>query len=235
MLLGFVCSTACACDKPVNLTFDVGNMSSAEFIARTLKQYNIRATFFLANNPTRTGANALTEKWRTFWKQRVAEGHQFGNHTWSHYFIRQDLSDNWVQGFTRNGGKIRLDKTAFCSELQHVGSAFYALTGKKLLPVWRAPAGRTTQNTLRWAKECGYPKHIGWSKAGYIHDDLSSDTYPNSMLLEKASRQIQAGDTVLMHLGVWNRKVPAATILPDLIASLKKRGLCFTPLHETHS
>ena len=41
------------------LTFDTGSMSQAELIARTLRKHHIRATFFLANEPTVNHDNCL--------------------------------------------------------------------------------------------------------------------------------------------------------------------------------
>jgi len=218
------------CSNPVYLTFDTGNMKTAEEIANTLKQKNVRATFFLANNKTFKGTKALSPAWQKFWKTRVSEGHGFGNHTWSHYFVRQDINKSTLKAYGWNGKPVKLNERAFCAELKKVQSAFYKLTGYKLDKIWRAPAGRTTQNSIRWAAGCGYPIHVGWSKAGYIRDDISSERLSNRQLLKHASKHIKKGDIVLMHLGVWDRKEQAASILPALIDNLRKRRLCFMPL-----
>lgn len=216
-----------SCLNPVYLTLDTGNMSTAEQIAKTLKQKNVHATFFLANNPTASGGNALTEYWSGYWQARVSEGHEFGNHTWSHYFARKDNDDGSLTAYSTGGSLIKLNKESFCAELSQVKSAFYELTRHQINNIWRAPAGRTTRNSVQWAADCGYPVHVGWSTAGYIRDDLPSEQYTNQKLLDKASSLIQKGDVILMHLGVWKRKDQAAVILPDLIDNLRARGFCF--------
>jgi peptidoglycan/xylan/chitin deacetylase (PgdA/CDA1 family) len=74
---------------------------------------------------------------------------------------------------------------------------------------------------------CGY-QHIGWANAGFLGDELNSDKHPNSVLLERASRDIRDGDITMAHLGIWSRKDPwAPAVLEQLIVNLKQRGFCF--------
>jgi len=218
-----------SCERPVYLTFDVGNMSAARDVAAVLAREHIRAAFFLANNPTAEGNHALDPAWAGFWRARVAEGHVFGNHTWSHFYARADDGDR-VRVADRQGKMLALDRAAFCEELARVDQAFSALTGRRLDALWRAPGGRTTQQSIRWAGECGYPVHVGWTAHGYLGDDLPSDQHPNAALLRKALEQVQTGEVLLMHLGVWSRKEPWPPMLPALIDGLQARGFCFAPL-----
>lgn len=222
---------AWACNGQVYLTFDTGNMSQAEHIARVLKEENVRATFFVANERTARGDHALEAGWRDYWRARVAEGHAFGNHTWSHLYQRRDVGDGKLVAVNDSGKEVTLDRAGFCGELSRADAAFRVLTGVGLTAQWRAPGGRTTQQSLRWAASCGYPVHVHWSDSGYIGDDWPSDKHPNDALLARALNQIAAGDIVLMHLGIWSRKEPAAPILKPLIQGLKTRGLCFGTLN----
>lgn len=231
LLLALLCLTAkvsaSQCTGTVYLTFDTGNMEQADFIARTLNERGLRATFFLANTPTRRGDYALDQSWRDYWRKRVSEGHTFGNHTWSHYYARKDLANGQLQLADRNGKRVVLDNRQYCSELDRVEKQFLQLTGKKLSAMWRAPGGRTTQQSLRWANDCGYPMHVGWDPAGYVGDDLPSERYSNQDLLNRALKNIKNGDIILMHLGIWSRKTPLAPVLPQLIDGLQQRGFCF--------
>ncbi len=61
------------------LTFDTGSMSQAELIARTLRRHHIRATFFLASEPTVNRDNSLDPTWAPYWKALAADGHLFGS------------------------------------------------------------------------------------------------------------------------------------------------------------
>ncbi len=230
--LGFALagSAAAACKGTVYLTFDTGYMSQAEFIARTLRDEGVKATFFLSNEPTFRGDHALDPSWAEYWRARVAEGHVFGNHTWSHYIVRRETEDGRLLAFSGEGRELRLDQKAFCAELRRVELSFQRDTGRALSGLWRAPAGRVTQNSTRWAASCGYPVHVHWDDAGFIGDELPSDRYPNKALLERALKNIKPGDIVLWHLGIRSRREPAAAILPALIQGLKQKGYCFGTL-----
>jgi peptidoglycan/xylan/chitin deacetylase (PgdA/CDA1 family) len=218
-----------SCNRPLYLTFDVGNMRHAEHIAAVLEKEQVRATFFLANNPTTRGDRALDDSWGGYWRKLAAQDHVFGNHTWSHLYAREEQHGR-VTAYDRNGKPHLLDQAQYCTELKKVDSAFKHLTGAGLSPIWRAPGGRTTAATLRWAAACGYPGHIAWSEAGLVGDELPSDRYPNDVLVKRAVDRLQSGDTILMHLGIRSRQQPLAESLQTLIRGLKARGFCFRPV-----
>lgn len=213
----------------IYLTFDTGSMHSAELIAQTLREEGVKATFFIANEPTFRGDHSLDASWAPYWKRLTTEGHAFGNHTWSHYVPRRD-EGNRIHLTTMGGKPVTLDERQYCEELRKVEQAFQRHTGQPLSGLWRAPGGRTTQNSLRFAAACGYPLHVHWDNAGFIGDELASDKHPNSALLERALKNLKGGDIAMMHLGIWSRKEPAAPILKPLIEGLKGRGFCFGTL-----
>ncbi|HEY9240045.1 MAG TPA: peptidase A8, partial [Burkholderiaceae bacterium] len=79
---------------------------------------------------------------------------------------------------------------------------------------------------------CGWT-HVGWSPAGFLGDELPSESHPNPMLLERALRDVRPGDILVAHLGIWSRKDAwAPAVLEPLIVGLKSRGLCFATLRE---
>jgi len=220
---------AAECAGTVFLTLDTGSMAQAEEIARVLKAEQVRATFFLANEKTTRGDRALDAAWAPYWKARVAEGHAFGNHTWSHHYARRDDGDR-IAARAVDGRPVAMDRAAFCAELRRVDDAWRGLTGQRLAPMWRAPGGKTTQQSIRWAGECGFPIHVAWTASGYLGDDLPSEAHPSAVLLRRALDRIGPGEVLLMHLGVWERREPAAPILEPLIRGLKARGLCFATI-----
>lgn len=225
------------CAKPLYLTLDTGNMRFANSIGDMLARQRIAATFFLANEavwPDRTG-HALDAQWQPFWQAMVRDGHAFGSHTWRHGLFRADLASGAVRyrpQFGAGAGRdIVLDPAALCDELNQVDHAFRALTGRGLDPIWRAPGGRTTANALAGAQRCGYA-HVHWSAAGFLGDELPSDTYPNEQLVRRALASIKSGDILIAHLGIWSRKDPFAPRLESLLIELKARGFCFQTLRE---
>lgn len=222
----------CAGAPTVYLTFDTGTMRYAEWIADTLDREKVRATFFLANEPTFRGDHSLDPAWAPYWKRLVRAGHAFGNHTWSHLYRPRERTDGRVEVTDLNRGsrQIVFDQVGFCRELRRVDEAFHRDTGGRLAGLWRAPGGRTTDRTLRWAASCGYPIHVGWTDAGFIGDELPSDQHPNRVLLERALKNIRGGDVILFHLGIQSRAEPAQPLLAPLIRGLRERGFCFATL-----
>ncbi len=244
LLLALLSTAAVAqppCDKPVYLSFDTGHMGVAPLIAETLKKHKARVTFFLASEPTMTGGNTLDDAWAPWWRERAAEGHDFGAHTWEHDVFLEDVpaADGKPVAFkvrTQAGvqpARVReLTAEQYCDGLKRVAERFTEMTGRPLAPLFRAPAGRTSRALLDATKACGFT-HVGWSTAGFLGDELPSERYPNALLLDKALREVKPGDILMAHLGIWSRQDPwAPAVLEPLLTGLQARGLCFAPLRE---
>jgi len=222
------------CRGTVYLTLDTGNMRDAELIAGILRRHAVRATFFLANERTPRGDFSLDEGWAAYWRERVAEGHAFGNHTFDHVYFRGetrsaggDVAVLARPQFGADAGRtLRWDAAALCRELGRVESRFREIAGRGLDPLWRAPGGRAPAAAIEAARGCGYA-HVHWAQAGFLGDELPSDRHPNAQLLERALRDVRDGDILMAHLGIWSRKDPYAPMLDPLIDGLKRRGLCF--------
>lgn len=228
MVSGAGSVASAACSGTLYLTFDTGNMRHAELVAATLAKHKARATFFVANEKTLRGDYALDKAWAPYWQARVAEGHAFGSHTWQHGSFRQDQG-NLTQYRLMDGRTLDLDSKGICEEVHRPDARFKELTGRALDPLWRAPGGRTTPLTLQAAQACGY-RHVGWASAGFLGDELPSESYPNSRLVERALKNLKGGDIVMAHLGIWSRKDPFAPALDELLSGLGARGFCFATL-----
>lgn len=217
------------------LTFDTGSMSQAELIARTLRRHHIRATFFLANEPTINKDSSLDAAWAPYWKALAADGHAFGTHTFDHVYLRgvKDGKVTMRPQFGEHAGRdIAMDQPSFCAELRRSAQALQSMTGQPMVPLWRAPGGRTAPQTLAWAEQCGF-RHVGWAPAGFLGDELSSEKFPNQALLDKALRDLRDGDITMAHLGIWSRKDAwAPAVLEPLISGLEQKGFCFATLRE---
>lgn len=221
-------------DKPLYLTFDTGHMEVAPLVAETLAKHGVQATFFLADERTKTGGTSLDDIWAPWWKARAAEGHAFGSHTMSHAVWQADLPDGGFRLRPTAGaeaGKARRWSAAeYCADLRAPAERFHAMTGATMLPLFRAPAGRVSPALLKAALACGF-RHVGWSPAGFLGDELPSDRFPNDRLLAKALAEIRSGDVLVAHLGIWSRKDPwAPAVLEPLLTGLQARGFCFATL-----
>jgi peptidoglycan-N-acetylmuramic acid deacetylase len=228
--------------KPVYLTFDTGHMGVADFVAGVLKRHDVKVTFFVANEKTLTGGGSLDDTWMPWWKARVQEGHLIGSHTWDHSYYRGDLADGRLRiqptAGLLNGQTLQWDARQYCEAIRQPLQTL-AQAGVASVPLFRAPGGKTSVRSLQMIQRCGYA-HVGWSPAGFLGDELPSETHSNRLLLDKALRDIRKGDVLLAHLGIWSRKQAwAPEVLEPLITGLKARGFCFRtldahPLYQAH-
>jgi len=227
-----------ACEKPVYLTFDTGHMAVAPLIAEVLQRHQVRVTFFAAQEPSKEGDGSLGQTWAPWWRARAGEGHEFASHTFDHVYWRADLPGPAPRfkvqpsAGPQAGQTLTWDAPQYCAEIRRAGDRLQTLTGRKPLPLYRAPGGKTSPALLAAAKACGY-LHVGWAGAGFLGDELASEQFSNAVLLERALRTIRPGDILMAHLGIWSRRDPwAPAVLEPLIQGLQARGFCFATLRE---
>lgn len=213
------------------LTIDTGWGREAESIAAAMRAHEVRATLFVADEPTFRGDRSLGPGWAEFWRARAAEGHAFASHTWRHWYFAPDPAGGRVRYASRRGeGAEVLDGAALCAELSRPIEALRAMAPEgRILPLWRAPGGRTTPNALRLASACGL-RHQGWTAHGFLGDELDSAKHPNERLLREALAKIRDGEVLVMHWGVRSRKEPFGLVFDELLRGLRAKGFCFSIL-----
>jgi peptidoglycan/xylan/chitin deacetylase (PgdA/CDA1 family) len=227
------------CSNPVYLTLDTGHMETAPFIADVLNKHQVKVTFFVANEKTKDNSTSMGNGWgQRFWAARGKEGHEFASHTWDHVYWRGDVRGQEMKFIIRpsagafEGRSFTWTPQQYCQQIDFARERIEYFTGKKALPVFRAPGGKTSPNLLAAAQACGY-KHVGWAPAGFLGDELPSESASNEALLKKALKDIRSGDILMAHLGIWSRKDPwAPAVLEPLIVGLKERGFCFATLRQ---
>lgn len=224
------------CHKPVYLTFDTGHMGVAPLVAEVLKREQIRVTFFAANETTQEGDGSLGEHWAPWWRARVAEGHELASHTYDHVYWRGDVAGTPPRFRMRpefgpdKGVESVWSAEQYCAAIDKSAIRLESITGVPVLPLFRAPGGKTSPKLLGAAEACGW-KHVGWAPAGFLGDELSSDRYSNTRLLQQALHNIRPGDILMAHLGIWSRQAPwAPAVLEPLVQGLKAHGFCFETL-----
>lgn len=233
---------ASACSKQVYLTFDTGHMAIAQLVFRTLQKHKVPVTFFAANEPTKEGGSSLSDFWAPWWKARADEGHQLASHTYDHMYWQADIRDKATGEVThfkvkpsagpRAGQSFVVSAAEYCEEIARSAKRLEQITGRKTLPLYRAPGGKTSPALIAAAQKGGY-QQVGWAPAGFLGDELPSDKYPNERLLKQALKNIRSGDILLAHLGIWSRQDPwAPAVLEPLILGLLEQGFCFRTLAE---
>ncbi|HET6498339.1 MAG TPA: polysaccharide deacetylase family protein [Coriobacteriia bacterium] len=160
-------------ERVIYLTFDQGY--EAGFTARildTLRDKNVRATFFLTGSYVRNQPDLV--------RRMVAEGHVVGNHTQSHPSLPG----------------IASDPRAFSEEYRAVERAFRAATGQSLAALERPPRGEYSERTLCMARALGYTS-VMWS---FAHRDwLLDDQPPVDVTYQRIVDGAHPGAIMLLH------------------------------------
>lgn len=184
-------------EKVVALTFDDGPLNSTTpEILNILKEKNVKATFFVVGE--------RAKKFPALIEQEVKDGHEIGNHTYSHPWLT-----------TLKGNRIT-------EEIEKTEDALFEIAPKPSL--FRPPGGKYNKRTLDLARSKGY-SIILWS---IDTEDWRSP--PVGKVVDSVMRNIKPGSIILLHDG----KYPSPTIesLTFIIDNLKSRGYQFVTVSE---
>ena len=199
-------------DKIAYLTFDDGVSANTIKILDTLKEYNIKATFYLTGE---TDPAIL--------KRIVDEGHAIGNHTYSHdYAYIYSSVENFFKDFYKEEAYLE------------------SIIGYKPTLV-RLPGGSNNTVSHKYGGS-NIMKEITTelTKRGYIYTDWNSeakDATTKNITPEQVKQNIfstvskNKNAVVLMHQTVG--KEATAEALPSVIEEFKKLGFGFDKISET--
>lgn len=225
--------------QPLYLVFDTGHMDAAPMVAESLRRQGVRATFFGGNEGGSRGEGSLSRRWASWWKARAADGHEFAMQTWDMAQWRGDLPGREPRFRIRPGEgafagrEFTWTAAQYCENIAFTAERLSYYSGKPPLPLFRAVGGRTSPRLLAAAKACGY-RHVDWKPAPFLgHGMPSGSQTPNEAFLERALKDVQAGDVLLAGTSAWARQEAwAPAMLGPLLAGLKARGFCFRTLRE---
>ncbi len=191
------------------LTFDDGPNSHTVEILNTLKQYNVKATFFV------TQQTDATKKNKNLIKRAYDEGHTIAVHSYSH-----------------NYKQIYQSEAAYLADFNQMNGAIKDLIGKEA-NIFRFPGG--SSNTV--SRDCctGIMSKliVTMTQKGYQYFDwnVDSDDGGSARTAKKVASNVLSGcknktsACVLMH-----DKEQTAKALPEIIEGLKAQGFIFLPL-----
>lgn len=200
-------------DKKCYLTFDDGPSEVTPVILDVLKQYKVKATFFVMGS--RAEADPKTVK------QIYEEGHAIGNHSYSHDY-----------------NLVYESKAAFKDEVKKCQNAINNAIGKEYTNlVFRFPGGYTsltnedTKSAYREALgELGY-KYIDWScLTGDSETTSPTPEFIMDTLKMSIGRSVTGDIVVLMHDSA-TKEITAKT-LPKVIEYLYEEGYEFEVLKQ---
>ncbi len=220
----------------IALTFDGGSHKNATLqILDTLASRNVKATLFLTGYFIKRNVN-LTKRF-------LAEGHEVGNHTYSHPQLTTWRTDHTHTTLPE------ISETMIATELSKANTQFKQVIGQDMLPLWRAPYGERNREICLWAQKYGY-LHIGWKQAhtwkyntdtnDWIPDEETPGYHSPEEVLEKFLTMADAqpfglnGAIILMHLGTTrtNANQQVHLILGVLIDQLREKGYGFVKVSQ---
>ncbi|MGG1674927.1 polysaccharide deacetylase family protein [Neobacillus sp. NRS-1170] len=173
--------------KEIALTFDAGSDAAGIAILDVLKKYNLKATFFLTGK--------WVEKYPYLAKRIADEGHEIGNHSYSH------------------PDALKTTASAFKQDIIKADQAIKKATGKSPQPYFRFPFGSYNPAALKTVGQAGYPYSIQWSLDTIDWQQPSTET-----LVSRIKAGASNGDIILMHIGGINTPGAVDTVIPWLQA-----------------
>ncbi|MBS4192603.1 glycosyltransferase [Bacillus sp. FJAT-49705] len=192
--------------KEIVLTFDDGpDPEYTEDILKILKQYDIKASFFII------GKKAMLHQ--DIVKQIYQDGHEIGNHTFSHPNTNS-ISDEQL--------KLELNST------QRV---IQSITGRSSL-LYRSPYGdeeaKYMQSHFQRMQDV---TKMGYITANYDIDSKDWKLRDSKAIVDNVMKQASDGDIILLHDGGGDRKATVQA-LPEMIEQLQSEGYQFVTISE---
>lgn len=198
--------------KKCYLTFDDGPSKITPQILDILKQYKVKATFFVQGHKAEANPDLI--------KQIYLEGHSIGNHTYSH-----DYSSVYNE-----------TKESFQKEVTDCRDAINKALGKEYKNLlFRFPGGynsltnETTKTLYRDAlEELGY-KYIDWNcLTGDSNTEFPTEEYLMNTLMSGVPNSLTGDIVVLLHDSA-TKQITADT-LPKVIEYIYEQGYEFSVL-----
>jgi peptidoglycan/xylan/chitin deacetylase (PgdA/CDA1 family) len=203
-------NTNTAAEKIAYLTFDDGPSDNTAKILDTLKENNIKATFFVNGRPER----------KEIYKRIVTEGHVIGNHTYSHDYAT-------------------LYKTidAFMDDKQKLDDFLYGITGVKP-QILRFPGGSNNHvsysyggtdfmdRLTKYIKQSGI-KYFDWNVSS---SDASVATQDKDTIISEILKGSKNKKHAIILMHDSKPKTTTALALPAVIKGLREQGFKFSTL-----
>jgi polysaccharide deacetylase family sporulation protein PdaB len=183
-------------EKKVAFSFDAcWGSAYTPTLLEILRENNIKTTFFL------TGF--WVEKYPEMVTKISKEGHEIGNHSYSHPHL--------------NG----LGEQEIKAELRKVGEMIFELTNVQPR-LFRPPFGEYSNKVIIAAERCGY-RTIQWSI-----DSLDWQELGKEPMVQRVTEKLHPGAIILFH----NNGKYTAEALPEIIAWVKEQGYSIVPISE---
>ncbi|ADG89468.1 polysaccharide deacetylase family protein [Thermobispora bispora] len=187
----------CSRLKCVALTFDDGPGEETGRLLDILAAHHARATFFVLGRMV-----DQDETTRGYVRRMVSEGHEIGNHSWSHPALT---------GLSAGGVREELDRTQ---------QVVMEVAGVRMR-IMRPPYGATGQGVEKVTRDAGLAQ-ILWTLDTFDWRDRNADT------VAKRAAQAKPGDIVLLH----DIHATTIEAVPRILAELDRKGYTYVTVSE---
>ena len=186
----------------IALTFDDGPHPQYTLeILDMLKKHNIKATFFVLGQ--------FAEEYPDIIRRQVNEGHEIGNHTYSHFDITKISKDKFKEEFNRT---------------QEIISSLTGVESK----VFRPPYGVYNENVVKVINE-QESNIILWT---YDQDSKDWSNPGVDEIVTTTVSNIKNGDIILFHDYVYHETSNTVSALESIIPELTNQGYSFVTVSE---
>lgn len=184
--------TTATTPKVIYLTFDDGpNATYHPQVLDILKHYNVKATFFLV------GKNVVT--YPDIARRTVAEGHQIGNHSYTHPFLP------------------KLSGKSITEEIATTNQTLKPFNNNQDLTLFRPPYGGVNKTVRNDARGLNL-KLVLWSV-----DPRDWSEPPTAELVRRVVDHTKEGSDILLH----SNHGATVQALPQIIEQLQAKGFTF--------
>ncbi|WP_416730951.1 polysaccharide deacetylase family protein [Fictibacillus sp. JL2B1089] len=197
---GGLVTSADTAGKVVALTFDDGPTDNTDEILSILKEEGVKATFFVTGREIEENLGEA--------KKIVAEGHELGNHSYSHE--RMVLkTPSYIRNEIESTDKL-IRKAGYEGKIH-----FRPPYGKKLI---------------------GLPYYLDKHDRKTILWNIEPETYPeiaadSKKIVKYVSRNIQPGSIILLHV-MYDSRTESMESVKGIITDLKAKGYTFKTVSE---
>ena len=183
-------------EKKIAITLD--GMWGCKYTAKILeilREHDVEITFFFGGN--------WLEEYPHLVQEIAANGHEVGNHSYTHPHM------------------AKLSKEEIMQELNRTGELIKELTGENPT-LFRAPFGEYNNRLIKTSREQGY-QTVQWSIDSLDWKDVSAN-----FIVKTVMKQLDPGEIVLMH----NNGQNTTQALENLIPKVKQEGYEIVPLSD---
>ncbi|WP_172373569.1 glycosyltransferase [Sporosarcina jiandibaonis] len=193
-------------EKEIVLTFDDGpDPKYTESILEILKQYNVKASFFIIGNKAIHNQGII--------KRIHRDGHEIGNHTFSHPKTNE-MSDKQLKLELNGTQRIIQGITGHTTSLYR---SPYGDEEAKFMPAHFQKLEDVTQ--------------LGYITVNYDVDSKDWKLRDSKAIAENVLKQVSSGDIILLHDGGGDRQATVEA-LPEIIEQLQNKGYKFVTVSD---